>query len=427
MEFPLIGGCMPGMPQDNSLDSAPALVRDGYTFISKRCDRARSDVVQTRLLFQPTICMRGKEAAELLYDAKRFQRAGAAPKRMQKTLVGEGGVQGLDGGAHRWRKQMFMSLMTPQSIKRLAEMTGDQWRAAVGKWYAMDTVVLFDEVQEILCRAVCLWAGVPLKELEVKQRTRDLALMIEGAGAVGLKHWQSRQARKRAEHWAGNIVTQIRQGRLEVADGCAAQVIASYHNLDATLLDTRIAAVELLNMLRPTVAIGRYIIFAALALHEHPECQEKLRAEGAHYAEWFVQEVRRFYPFFPFVAARVRKDFEWNGYHFTKGSRALLDLYATNRDPRLWNNPNTFQPERFRTWQGSAFDFIPQGGGDHYTGHRCPGEWITIEVLKLALHALTMSMTYTVPKQDLRMSLSRIPTLPRSRFIISNVRPVYLF
>ena len=31
------------------------------------------------------------------------------------------------------------------------------------------------------------------------------------------------------------------------------------------------AAVELLNVLRPTVAVDRFIVFAALALHRHPE------------------------------------------------------------------------------------------------------------------------------------------------------------
>lgn len=346
---------MSNIPRDNSLESAPALVRDGYTFISKRCDRARSDVVQTRLLFQPTICMRGKAAAELVYNTERFQRAGAAPKRMQKTLVGEGGVQGLDGGAHRWRKQMFMALMTPESIMRLAEMTGDQWRAAISSWYGMNQVVLFDEVQEILCRAVCLWAGVPLQDAEVKQRTRDLALMIEGGGAIGLKHLQSRRARKRAEKWTAGIITGIRDGRLNAPEGSAAHAIAMHRTLDSTLLDTHTAAVELLNIVRPTVAIGRYIVFAALALHQHPAWREKLAAGDNGDAERFTHEVRRFYPFFPFVAARVRTDFEWNGYRFAKGNRALLDLYGTNRDPRLWNNPATFEPERFRDWDGNPF------------------------------------------------------------------------
>jgi fatty-acid peroxygenase len=53
-----------------------------------------------------------EEAARLFDDAERFQRAGAAPRRVKATLLGEGGVQSLDGEAHRRRKAMFMSPMT---------------------------------------------------------------------------------------------------------------------------------------------------------------------------------------------------------------------------------------------------------------------------------------------------------------------------
>ncbi len=79
------------------------------------------------------------------------------------------------------------------------------------------------------------------------------------------------------------------------------------------------------------------------------------------YQKMFVQEVRRFYPFFPFVAARVKQDFTWNGYQFTEGTLTLLDLYGTNHDQKLWEHPNMFYPERFAQWQGSPFSFIPQG------------------------------------------------------------------
>lgn len=92
---------------------------------------------------------------------------------------------------------MFMVLMTPARLQHLTEEMVDQWRAAVVKWETMDDVVLFDEVREIICRAVCTWAGVSLKPAEVKQRTRDIAAMIEGAGAIGLQHWQGRLARRR--------------------------------------------------------------------------------------------------------------------------------------------------------------------------------------------------------------------------------------
>jgi len=81
-----------------------------------------------------------------------------------------------------------------------------------------------------------------------------------------------------------------------------------------------------------------------------------------------------------------------------------------------------FDPDRFRGWDGDAYDFIPQGGGDHHAGHRCPGERITIELMKRAVGILTGAMDYDVPDQDLRVSLRRMPTLPASRFVIANVK-----
>lgn len=415
---------MPQIPSDHSLDSTLALLRDGYDFISKRCQRYHSDVFVTRLLFQPTICMQGAETAQIFYDPDRFVRKGAMPKRVLKTLLGQGGVQGLDGDDHRHRKQMLMSLMTPQRIEQLVAVTVNQWQSAIRRWEQMDRVVLFPEVREILCRAVCTWSGVPLQESEVKQRTQDLGAMIDSPAAIGIRHWQGRFARQRSEQWLGDLIEQVRHQQFEVAPESAFHVMAFYRNLQGELLDQRVAAVELLNVLRPTVAIARYIIFAALAIYEHPECRQPLQADPEHYGEWFVQEVRRFYPFFPFVSARVKQNFEWQGYSFPQGRRVILDLYGTNRDSRLWEQPEMFRPERFRTWDGSPFNFIPQGGGDHYHNHRCAGEWITIAIMKAVLQLLTTQMHYEVPKQDLRISLSTVPAIPKSQFVISRVRPI---
>ena len=108
---------MADIPRERTPDSTLLLALDGYEFISKRCRRYHSDIFQTRLLLQQTICMIGPEAARVFYDTERFQRRDAIPKRVQKTLFGEGGVQVLDDDVHRNRKQMFMSLMTPEPMK----------------------------------------------------------------------------------------------------------------------------------------------------------------------------------------------------------------------------------------------------------------------------------------------------------------------
>ncbi|MDG4799169.1 cytochrome P450 [Micromonospora sp. WMMD980] len=413
---------MTTMPSDRSPDSTLAFLREGYRFVGARCDRLGSDVVQTRLLLQPTICLRGRDAAELFYDEERFVRRGAMPMRAQRTLTGVGGVQGLDGAAHRARKAMFMSIMTPDAIRGLGQLFADEWRARVPAWAANGPVALYDEVGEMLTRAVWAWAGVPLAGSDVRRRTAEMHAMIEGPAVPGPKHWRGLVGRRGAERWAGGLVERVRAGALTAPEGSALRVVAEHRDERGAALPRRIAAVELLNVLRPTVAVDRYVVFAALALHDHPHWRDRVRGDDDA-AERFVQEVRRYYPFFPLAAARVRRSFEWRGYAFPQGRRVLLDLYGTNHHPELWPEPERFRPERFTGWRDDPFGLIPQGGGDHVTGHRCAGEWITIELMKRAVAALTGAMSYRVPPQDLALDLGRMPALPPSGMILDGVRP----
>ncbi|WP_246742550.1 cytochrome P450 [Microvirga splendida] len=320
------------IPRDASLDSTLALLREPYDFVSNRCRRHGTDLFETRIMLRRTICMTGPDATRLFYDPDRFIRHGAMPDEpVRATLLGKGGIQGLDDQDHRHRKRMFLSLMRPESIGRLGDLVADHWQAQAREWTSMDRVVLYPELHPILTRAVCAWAGVPLAEGEVIRRTRQLVAMFDAAGSVGPRHLWSRLARRRAERWIEGIVEQVRAGRLSPPEQSPLHVIAAYKGLDGTLLPARVAAVAVLNLLRPTVAVSVFITFAAHALHLHPECRQKLQDDDG-YTDLFVQEVRRVYSFFPAVMARVRDDFDWSGYHFPRGTSVMLDLYGTDND-----------------------------------------------------------------------------------------------
>lgn len=64
----------------------------------------------------------------------------------------------------------------------------------------------------------------------------------------------------------------------------------------------------------------------------------------------------------------------------------------------------------------------PAGGGDPAHGHRCPGEDVTVAVLATLAKQLA-DLDYDVPAQDLSIPLSRIPTRPRSGFVLTVARP----
>jgi fatty-acid peroxygenase len=407
----------------DAFDSSVALLREGYGFGARRFARCSSDAFETRLMLRRAVVAFGEEAARLLYEPDRMTRRGALPVTVVTLLQDFGSVQMLDEGAHRRRKQMFMSLMTPAGLALFGDLVEGEWRAGIPEWAQAGQVVLFDAVREVLFRAVCAWSGVPLDRREADARTRQFAAMVEGAASVGPRNLRAQVLRHRAERWAGDVIERARSGALEVEEGRAVHAIAWHRDGEGRLLDTKVARVELINVLRPTVAVARFITFAALALRQYPECRAKVIADD-EYLRWFVQEVRRYYPFFPMVGGRAREGFDWRGRRFPAGSWFLLDIYATNHDPRIWSEPAAFRPERFATWDGDPYSFVPQGGGDHGVTHRCAGEWLTISVMERAVRLLTTAMTYDVPLQDLGVDLSRMPAAPRSGLRISQVRPV---
>jgi fatty-acid peroxygenase len=413
---------MQPMPRDASLDNSLALLKEGYNFVGTRCKRLESDVFATRLLLQKTVCMQGEEAAKLFYGGEHFTRRGALPWPVQRTLTGEGAVMLTDGARHRGRKQTFMSLMTPERLGDMANLFAEEWAQRIPLWQKKNRILLFDEMQEILFSAVCKWSGVPVPESDIGWRTFEFGILIDGAGGVGPRHWQARSARKSAERWITNLVQQVRAGELTPPIKTALHAMAFHRDPEGGLLDARIAAVELINVLRPTVAVSWFITFAASALHQHPDSKKRIASDEEGYLDCFIQEVRRFYAFFPLVAARVREDFDWKGYQFTEGTRVLLDLYGTCHDARIWIAPERFDPERFRNWNGNPFNFIPQGGGDFHTAHRCAGEWMTIELMRVAVLVLAKHLVYRVPPQDLSIDLRRMPMITKSHFIMEQIR-----
>jgi fatty-acid peroxygenase len=415
----------PGPVEPESLRRVPVLaesslsvISNPYGFIGETCRKHQTPLFETRLLLSKAVCMLGADAAQVFYDETRITRKGATPGRVQKVLFGKGGVQGLDDAAHKHRKAMFVELLGPTEVERLVAACERVWPTYRDRWKRTERVVLYDEICELLCQAACEWAAVPLEADEVPQRTRELVAMFQFAGSMGPKYWWARWMRNRGNAWIKDVVRDIRSGKLQVPHNSPASVVAQHRDLNGKLLSDHDASIELINLLRPIVAIAVFIVFAAHAMNEHPDCRERLATADDEYREWFVQEVRRLYPFFPFTSGIVRQNFTWRGYEFVEGRRVLLDLYGTNRDPAIWDNAEAFQPERFATGDNSPFGFIPQGGGDARVTHRCPGEGATIEIMKWAIAKLVNELDYQVPPQDLELEMTKLPALPRDRFVI---------
>lgn len=359
---------LPVLPVDRTLEF---LVR-GYAFGQHGFDAVGRDAFTTRLIGRRVIFARGSGWVRFFYEGDRFTRDRAMPRSVKHSLQDEGSVQTLTGGEHRNRKALFIDVLDASARLDLdchvAEAWQKEWAAASG-----DRVSLLELAGRALTAGVCTWAGTPLSGRDLDRRASEFAGMIDGAGSFGPRNLRGRALRLRTEAWARQVL------RDAPPETIAARV-AGHRDTDGQSLDERTAAVEFLNLLRPTVAIARFIMFAALALHLHPEWRSRV-AENEESRLAFAQEVRRTTPFFPVVGGTAARDVEWDGVRFRRGDWVILDLFATNRDPQLWPNPCTFAPTRFMSGEPHHNALVPQGGGFYEDGHRCPGEPATVDLL----------------------------------------------
>ncbi|AGZ43934.1 CypC protein [Actinoplanes friuliensis DSM 7358] len=389
----------------------------GYGWLPDQRRRSRDGVVQARVLGQRAVGLCGPDAARFFYDENNVTRRTAIPEPVQSTLFGHGAVHTLDGEAHRVRKTMFMTLLTGPGVAGLVEQAEAAWDDAVASWSPGQRVVLFDEASRVITRAVCRWAGLPLEDTEVPEVAARLVALVDGFATAGPRHWRARRARAGLERRIAKLIDQVRSGAAAAPPESALATIAEHRDASGEPLDSRVAAVEVLNVIRPTVAVCWFVAYSAHAMHLWPEHREALQARRPGYAEAFTHEVRRFYPFAPFIGGRAVRDLTWQGQPIPSGTLVLLDLYGQNHDNLLWPDPYRFAPERFLDRHIGAYDLVPQGGGDPRTGHRCPGEQITIALLEALVPRLA-DLDYDVPAQDLEISLQRVPARPASGVVI---------
>src|SRR3546814_20326001 len=112
---------------------------------------------------------------------------------------------------------MFLQIVQRDRVEALAEAVTREWQRAQDDWIAEGDIQLYPELQKLLTRAVCGWAGVPLPATEVEARSRQLSALFDEAGPIGVGPLRSRAARRTAASWTATLIAQNRAGQLELS------------------------------------------------------------------------------------------------------------------------------------------------------------------------------------------------------------------
>ncbi|KAH9613933.1 hypothetical protein KSS87_014679 [Heliosperma pusillum] len=102
------------------------------------------------------------------------------------------------------------------------------------------------------------------------------------------------------------------------------------------------------------------------------------------YLHCIINETLRMYPPAPLlVPHESSSDCVVGGYHIPKGTMLNVNVWAIQNDPKIWDEPTKFKPERFEGVKGDriGYQFMPFGSGRR----ACPGENLAMRVVGLTL------------------------------------------
>jgi cytochrome P450 len=110
------------------------------------------------------------------------------------------------------------------------------------------------------------------------------------------------------------------------------------------------------------------VTWAIERLVRHPAALRRLldevdAGESEEYLEAVVNETLRVRPVVPTVVRKLTQPLEIGGRVVPAGVRVVPSIYLTNRNPRVYDAPSEFRPERFVGVTPDTYSWIPFGGG----------------------------------------------------------------
>lgn len=116
------------------------------------------------------------------------------------------------------------------------------------------------------------------------------------------------------------------------------------------------------------------------------------------YLKLVIKETLRLHPTGPLLLPREsRERCEINGYDIPAKSWILVNAWAIGRDPKHWEDAESFKPERFLEksvdFNASCLEYIPFGAGRRI----CPGASFAIAIIEIELATLLYYFDWILP------------------------------
>eukprot|EP00262_Sarcandra_glabra_P009966 TRINITY_DN24799_c0_g1_i1.p1 TRINITY_DN24799_c0_g1~~TRINITY_DN24799_c0_g1_i1.p1 ORF type:complete len:516 (+),score=40.52 TRINITY_DN24799_c0_g1_i1:40-1548(+) len=141
------------------------------------------------------------------------------------------------------------------------------------------------------------------------------------------------------------------------------------------------------------------------------------------YMKLLIKETLRLHPPAPIYAREATTTTTLRDYTIYRGDRVFINAWALSRDPKSWDSPDEYRPERFENspidYKGTDFQLLPFGAGRR----GCPGAPFSITIVELVLANLLQWFDWKLPPGETPKGLDMTDS---EGFTVHRKPPLYL-
>ena len=416
---------------------APPLIGDSLAFLGdpagflKEHTDKLGRIFRINIFFEDVVCFIGPEAFKLFLDEKYFTRAQASPPHIAEILH-PNAVPFLEDGAFKRRKELLMEIFKESALDGYARILDQVMQRYASNWEQRKS---FAWVPELTAMAMSV-AGSLFIGADPAKDDKTIADAFQTAFGgmltlpINLPFTPYGKALKARDFLRGKIAEALQAHQAKPMDDAMAQAMAARSKDGEKLSDEEIC-IETFHFFGAYVPVIGGLAFLMMCLGQNRDVLDKLRTEVREklpsgpvtlarlrdlpYLDRVCKESRRVQPVLPITFfAKVKEECSFDGVRVPKGMKAVGCISPTLQDAAVYESPAKFDPDRWVNAgppQQSAW--VPHGGGQHLTAHRCAGEQLANLMLKTFAVLMLRSYDWTFPPQDFSPTKGQLFATPK--------------
>lgn len=421
----------------------PAVQRDFLGFVT-RCAREHGDLVRLNFAGQPALVVSHPDLVEEVLVTRNQDYVKGTTLQRTRSFIGNGLV--LSEGDF-WRRQR--RLMQPafhrdriaaygQDMVALTDRWVDRWRD--GDARAIDDEMMGLTLQivaktlfnaEVTDEVAAISAATETILTHIQSRIENLFLFFLPDSVPTPGNLRYQRAVRRLEQTVYRVIDTRRQAGDTADTGDLLSMLLLARDDDGSPMTRAQLRDELMTLFlagHETTALT--LSWAFFLLAQHPTAYDRLLAEvdavlggpagrtptvadlpRLPFTQGVIDESLRLYPPAAAVTRLATRPTEVGGVRLPKRSQVIASQWVLHRDPRYFDDPDAFRPERWRAAEGQEplarrlprFAFFPFGGGQRL----CLGAGFAITEATLLLASIGRRFRVElVPGQTIAPKLS---------------------